>query len=126
MSDEGSQFDFAGRLLAYRAIQQLSQYELSIKSGLDHSTLSRIEHRNRRPARNSVDLICQALDLPRDEWDMMLDLAGYAAVRIDSLMNVPKLGQLDDIYPRLEDDDQQDFDEWLDDGLETFRERLAA
>jgi transcriptional regulator with XRE-family HTH domain len=118
--------DFAGRLLAYRASRQISQYDLSILSGLDHSTLSRIEHRNRKPLRNSVDLICQALELTREEWDVMLDLAGYPVVRIDSLMNVPRLGLLDDIYPRLEGTDQRWFDEWLDDGIAYCRGRIAA
>ena len=118
--------DFAGRLLAYRASKQVSQYALAVLSGLDHSTLSRIESRNRKPSKNSVNLICHALELPRDEWDMMLDLAGFSAVVLNSLMNVPRLGLLDDIYPRLEEGDRQHFEEWLDDGLDFYRERIAA
>jgi len=118
--------DFAGRLLAYRAHKQISQYALAVLSGLDHSTLSRIESRNRKPSKNSVNLICHALELPRDEWDMMLDLAGFSAVALNSLMNVPRLGLLDDIYPRLEEGDRQHFEEWLDDGLDFYRERIAA
>lgn len=69
---------FAAALKAMREASGTSQYRLAARLGVDHSSISRWESGDRRPTRENVAAICDALDATPDERTALLESAGFA------------------------------------------------
>ena len=58
---------FSEQIIGYRKQHKLSQRDLAETIGIDHSTLSRLEHNNRKPNFGTVKAIIRGLDLNEEQ-----------------------------------------------------------
>jgi DNA-binding XRE family transcriptional regulator len=58
---------FSEQIIGYRKQHELSQRDLAEIIGIDHSTLSRLEHKNRKPNFGTVKAIIRGLDLNEEQ-----------------------------------------------------------
>jgi DNA-binding XRE family transcriptional regulator len=58
---------FSEQLRGYRIQHELSQRDLAQTTGINHSTLSRLEHGNRKPLFGTVKAIIQGLSLNEEQ-----------------------------------------------------------
>lgn len=76
---------FAVALKTYRERSGLSQSQLAVEAGFDHSYISRLEAGTRTPRRDCVLTLAERLGLSCLDGDVLLVAAGYAPVDIVGL-----------------------------------------
>lgn len=72
---------FGAALKRYREHARVSQSRLGEWAGFDHSYVSRLESGARRPTREAVGLLADALGLPAAHRDALLESAGFLSER---------------------------------------------
>jgi transcriptional regulator with XRE-family HTH domain len=68
---------FGAELRAMREARRLSQAELARRAGVDHWFISRLESGSRKPSREMVAVLAEALDLERALRQRLFVAAGY-------------------------------------------------
>lgn len=74
---------FGPLLKAWRNRQHVSQMDLAMDAGLSQRHISFLETGRSKPSRYAVRQICEALDMPAAEHDVMLVSAGFAPLAAD-------------------------------------------
>ncbi|SFR98540.1 helix-turn-helix domain-containing protein [Yoonia litorea] len=69
---------FGPLLKSWRTRRRLSQLDLALDAGLSQRHLSFLETGRSKPSRYAIRQICEALDMPAAERDIMLMSAGFA------------------------------------------------
>ena len=92
---------FRRAFVRYRRAKRMSQNELSERSLIDSTFISRIENGNRWPSRDSIVRLSRAMGLSTREEDDLLTLAGFAPSDLRSVVSEPLLIDLDDIISLL-------------------------
>lgn len=69
---------FGSTLKQLREARRISQSRLGLEAGFDHSYVSRLESGARKPAREAVDQLADALNASPAERDQLLQSAGFA------------------------------------------------
>lgn len=69
---------FGAILKQLREPRRISQSKLALAAGFDHSYVSRLESGARKPAREAVDQLADALNATPAERDQLLTSAGFA------------------------------------------------
>ncbi|NNK67407.1 MAG: helix-turn-helix transcriptional regulator [Rhodobacteraceae bacterium] len=69
---------FGPLLKSWRTRRRLSQLDLALDAGLSQRHLSFLETGRSKPSRYAIRQICEALDMPAAELDIMLMSAGFA------------------------------------------------
>jgi transcriptional regulator with XRE-family HTH domain len=94
-SDEvqARQAAFGELLASLRTIRGWSQGQLAKRSGLDPSSISRLEAGTRAPERETVLRLADALALPIPDRDRLLAAAGFRSIALDDPL-ISELGAL--------------------------------
>lgn len=71
------QLNFAQTLATLRQRYEVSQSQLALRAGYDHSYISRLEAETRRPTRTSIENIVTALRCTPLERDVLLAAGGF-------------------------------------------------
>lgn len=75
---------FGPLLKSWRTRRHLSQLDLALDAGLSQRHISFLETGRSRPSRFAVRQICEALEMPAAEHDVMLISAGFAPLSSDA------------------------------------------
>lgn len=75
---------FGPLLKSWRNRRHLSQLDLALDAGLSQRHISFLETGRSKPSRYAVRQICEALDMPAAEHDVMLVSAGFAPQTADA------------------------------------------
>lgn len=75
---------FGPLLKSWRNRRRLSQLDLALDAGMSQRHLSFLETGRSMPSRYAIRQICEALDMPAAEQDMMLMSAGFAPQSADA------------------------------------------
>lgn len=78
---------FGSLLRSWRNRQRLSQLDLALDAGLSQRHISFLETGRSHPSRYAVRQICDALQMPAAEHDVMLVSAGFAPQTADASWN---------------------------------------
>lgn len=74
---------FGSLLKSWRNRQRLSQLDLAMTAGMSQRHISFLETGRSKPSRYAVRQICDALEMPAAEYDVMLVSAGFAPQAVD-------------------------------------------
>lgn len=78
---------FGATLKGFREARRVSQSKLAERAGFDHSYVSRLESGARKPTREAVQQLSQALELGRVQQDELLAAAGFLPGEVSSLLS---------------------------------------
>lgn len=78
---------FGMTLKGFREVRRVSQSKLAERAGFDHSYVSRLESGARKPTREAVHQLSQALELERVQQDELLAAAGFLPGEVSSLLS---------------------------------------
>lgn len=90
---QARQIAFGELLGSLRTIRGWSQGQLAKRSGLDPSSISRLEAGTRAPERETVLRLADALALPIPDRDRLLAAAGFRSIALDDPL-ISELGAL--------------------------------
>lgn len=93
----------------YRERLDMSRGQLAIASSLSESFIHRLESGNRNPTQDAVERLAQALGLNPDEYDSLLDAAGFRVRDLRSLVVEPMVIDLDDLIAASPQDAADDL-----------------
>lgn len=86
---------FAAVLRSARNECGLSQVQLGLLAGFDHSYVSRLESDTRSPTRDAVLKLARALGCDEQERDGLLAAAGFLPIKIEHLLeSEPEVGRV--------------------------------
>lgn len=71
---------FGSAIKRWRSLRRLSQMELALEAGVSARHLCFLETGRARPSRSMVTTLADALDIPREARNALLEAAGYAAL----------------------------------------------
>ncbi|WP_299401961.1 helix-turn-helix transcriptional regulator [uncultured Roseobacter sp.] len=78
---------FGALLKSWRSRRHISQLDLAMEAGLSQRHISFLETGRSKPSRYAVRQICEALEMPAAEHDVMLVSAGFAPQGADASWN---------------------------------------
>lgn len=104
---------FAEMLRYLRKQHGVSQNLVSERTTYDKSFISRLESQERKPTREAILRIAEAIELSDDETDQLLLMASFMPVQATSMLNNPELARLDDLITMAPADKQ----EWAKDSV---------
>lgn len=119
---------FGGTLYRLRTHRGISQGEVARRSGLNHTTISRLEADNRHPIRATVLDVAIAVNATPRERDELLMTAGFAPVDINNYLarTAPELAELAGLLDRLDGVERMRLVRKLRELAETVREQVEA
>ena len=77
---------FGSALRKLRVDRRLSQFKLAKRSGISHSTASRLESGARQPSREMIAALADALDATEAERDELLTTGGFMPLDVGHLI----------------------------------------
>jgi DNA-binding SARP family transcriptional activator/tetratricopeptide (TPR) repeat protein/transcriptional regulator with XRE-family HTH domain len=84
-SEPEAEPEFGDLLRAERAVRGLTQEQLAEAAGLTGRSIRSLEAGVSKPRRNTIALLCSAMDLPRPSQEAMLRSCGFATRRPDDI-----------------------------------------
>ncbi len=75
----------------WRTRRRMSQLDLALEAGISQRHLSFVESGRSAPSRDMVEMLCEHLDLPLRERNVVLLTAGYAPAYTERKLNDPSM-----------------------------------